>query len=319
MEKIILEMFDSGYEVDDIACNFGIDVNYVKGVTSRREKKFLLSKSVDDLGNIHNKKIMVNERKDNFIKVKLTDIRKFKALLISDTHFGNSLQNINNLNVAYEYALENDIHIIIHAGDFIDGTFTKGCQDIPDPRRQIKYALENYPYDDGILNLICLGNHDYSAIEKGIDIYSLMKKRKDLIVFAIGRGVIKIGNDYFLVKHPINKLHFRPISNKLVLEGHKHKMVVTSRNDIFKLNIPPISNMCFDKNQIYPGAIEMNLCLDNNFYIEKGNFINLCIINDRLIPVGEIVYNSSFKRDSLDEYDFGPIIDYERPGRQYTK
>ena len=57
------------------------------------------------------------------------------------------------------------LHIIINGGDLIDGSFSKGVQKIDDPICQLDYVIKNYPFDKRILNLICLGNHDFFFIQ----------------------------------------------------------------------------------------------------------------------------------------------------------
>ena len=117
-------------------------------------------------------------------------------VLISDLHLGSLYDCIDLLKEIYDFCLKNNIHIIINAGDLIDG-----FMGLPEKRvygeEQIEYLLKNYPFDPSILNFITLGNHDEDYFLKTHqDISKILKsKRHDLVCLGYGLGKLKIKRD----------------------------------------------------------------------------------------------------------------------------
>ena len=87
-----------------------------------------------------------------------------KILIISDTHYGSIYENINYTFDAFNFAVANGIHIILHGGDIIEANVKrrKGCSII----KQANYFINRYPFDKSINTYALLGNHDYLAIKK---------------------------------------------------------------------------------------------------------------------------------------------------------
>lgn len=254
----------------------------------------------------------------NTISIDLKYAHNFRAMVISDTHFGNSYSNFEYLDLIYDYCRRNGIHIIIHCGDFIDGTFSREYRDNKMPKAQIINAINNYPFDDRILNLVCFGNHDYSAFEMGINIREkIQRQRYDIIPFALGCGVINIGSDIFYVRHKIEGFNYMPIENHFALDGHSHKMMITSRSNFVKINVPTLSDLCFDENQSFPGAIDMNLSLNNNFHIASGQFTHLIICDELkkvrpnlggIIETGRYNYKFAFEMSPIYDKTYIPNV-----------
>ena len=44
-------------------------------------------------------------------------------ILISDLHFGSKFERVDLMNIVYDYAIKNNINLIVIGGDLIDGTF----------------------------------------------------------------------------------------------------------------------------------------------------------------------------------------------------
>ena len=248
--KNILNMQRKGYVIDSKILDSG-DIKYF---TSSKEK-------------IHN----------NTVDLSLVDSSKFKALVIADTHIGSITQRLEYLDIVYEFAHNNDIHIIINAGDLIDGNFGPLDKFIPEITDQLDFVIKNHPYSEDILNLICLGNHDYSAFDDYIDIRKVLTYyREDLIPIGFGISIINILNDQIIVKHPINDLNLKNVKSNLALCGHTHKMAANFSENGLEVFIPALCNMQF--NDDLPGFVKMNLSLKDGSFIH-GHFDSYAICN----------------------------------------
>ena len=231
------------------------------------------------------------------IKIGLTNDDFFKALIVSDMHIGNECENLDYIYKAYDYARDNDIHIILNCGDLIDGNFSRGGQIVTDIDKQIERVLTYYPYDRTILNIICLGNHDYSSVECGFNMEDALLLRPDLVSAGYGISLINIGKDQFVMKHGTSGL-FGCIPNKLILKGHSHKAGVKINSNNYILNIPPLSDLCF-AHQENPGMIDMRLSLSNG-YIHTGYFKHLSV-KDKIGVFNDICLEFNFNHEIVDE------------------
>ena len=215
---------------------------------------------------------------------------EFKALLISDIHLGSIDERPELLFEVYNYAVKEGINIIINAGDLVDGTF--GRINIVEVDKQIEHLLKCYPFDKNILNFICLGNHDYSCLEKkGLDIDKILdNKRHDLVSLGYGQGCINIKNDRILICHPKtetkeNKFTFE---KGLVLSGHHHHSKNIANGNLVNLHLPTLSNM---NNDIpYPSILKMTVDFTNGIF-NIGLFEQLIFIDNKLYKVSESQYD----------------------------
>ncbi len=290
MKNEVLNLMIDGFSLRDIAFKTSLSLDEVYDLAC----KYNFKRTVLDSGDLVFEK---HDFKTNTVNLKLSS-NNFKAMLISDLHFGNFLQNLDYLYLVYDFCIDNDIHVIINGGDLIDGIFTKGRQAIMDPFEQVSFALENYPYDERIINLICLGNHDYDVFDlTGLDVQGEINKRFDLISFGYGFGIINIQNDQIIVKHPISINDFIKPLNKLILEGHRHKMCFGVRKDDFTVSLPTLSDLCF-KGHV-PGAVLMSLDFDKGF-ITNGLFKHFMVTN-KLSLVSEARFDFFFSRSFINE------------------
>ena len=280
--------------LEEIANELGISLEEAnERIMNLKARGFMLKKKIYDNGKI--RYIAKNHQCDDscVLDIKLCDRSKFSAMLISDLHFGNELQAINYLEKVYDYMQFTGINIIINGGDLIDGTFSKGNQDIANPIKQLDFVLENHPFDKNILNLICLGNHDFTLYKYGVDLKKALEySRYDLIPFGYGIGILNFGGEQIFIRHHIPEYSFEPIFGKLVLEGHKHKMALTNADKGFLVNIPTLSNLVLGKYEL-PGAMRMDLLFDDEGYINSGHFEQF-ILTDKIYTVNEAILDLSF-------------------------
>lgn len=233
--------------------------------------------------------------KTNSIEVKLTNSNKFRAVLISDTHFGNKKSNLSYLEKVYQYCDEEKIHVIINGGDLIDGRSNHPEKDLQTPKQQLEYILQNHPYSNNIINLICLGNHDYQLFDYAIDIKKrLLHERADLIPLGYGQCIINIGKDQLFIKHPINMINPIDSKGKLTLCGHSHICKFNLASNI--INIPSLSDLNF--NEYIPSFIDMNLILENGKII-NGSFKNLTVENE-IKKISEICTNITTNDETIE-------------------
>lgn len=294
--------------INEISKELGISLLDVhKRIMGLKNKGYVLIRIIHDDGNINYfVKYYPEFVKTNSVTLKLCNKSKFSAMLISDTHFGNEAEHLDYLDNVYEYCKNCDIHVIINGGDLVDGAFSQGNQSISDPIKQVNYVLENHPFDESIINLICLGNHDFSLYKSGIDIKTVLENyRNDLIPMGYGLGIINVENDQIFVKHCIFEYTFETLDKKFVLEGHKHKMAFSLENGLL-VNIPTLSNLVLGKHE-FPGAVRMDLTFDSDGTINTGRFEQF-IFTDKMHTINEITLNVDIDHTHLYEKDIRPKI-----------
>ena len=64
----------------------------------------------------------------------------FRALAASDYHIGSTKENLDYINMIYEFAINNGIHIIFNGGDLIEGHLNRHKHQTRE--EQIEYLLE---------------------------------------------------------------------------------------------------------------------------------------------------------------------------------
>lgn len=282
-----------------------------KRVMRLKNEGYVLKRIIHDDGNINYAfKYYLEFFNNNSVTLKLGNRFNFSAMLISDTHFGNEFEHIDYLDKVYEYCKEYNLHVIINGGDLVDGSFSHGNQNISDPIKQVDYVIENYPFDESIINLICLGNHDYSLYKSGIDIKTALENsRSDLIPLGYGLGIINVENDQIFVKHNIHEYTFESIDKRFVLEGHKHKVAFSEENGLL-VNIPTLSDLVLGKHE-FPGAIRMDLTFNDDGTINTGKFEQF-VFTDKMYTVNEIMINIDIDHTLLNEEDIRPKVKYKQ-------
>lgn len=242
---------------------------------------------------------IIETNRDGIDLITKTTDQQIKIMLISDIHFGSKYDNVNLLNIIYEYCTKNNIHIIINAGDLIDGITIGKDKRLKSFERQIEFLIKNYPFDKNITNFICLGNHDLdSFINNNQNIETILYNlRHDLVTLGYCIGNINIKNETIYIKHHINGYNSSHIpSESLILLGHSHKASIYANGNLY-VHIPTLSNL--NNNTCgFPGAMVMTITFKNG-YFKTGNFEQL-LINDQVYKINEYICellpNRSFKR-----------------------
>ena len=254
-------------------------------------------------GNIRYSPINLNDNTNKEISLitKSTD-QQITIMLISDIHLGSIYDRIDLLNKVYDYCLQNNIHIIINAGDIVDGINIRLKKRHTSFDEQIDYALKNYPFDPSILNFICLGNHDMDYYQNNNqDITNLLYNyRHDLISLGYSVGSINIKNEKLFVKHHISGYKPDKIPNgNLILLGHSHKASICYNGNL-SIHIPTLCDIKSIDRLESPGATLMTISFENGFF--KTGFFQQFIIDNSFHTVNEfrcdILPNRTIKRDN---------------------
>ena len=196
----------------------------------------------------------------------------FKALIISDLHFGCTKARLDLVNIVFNYATACGIHTIFGCGDMIDGDpyHSAGKSIIGDIHKQIEYFINKFPYDKNILTFAVLGNHEELASKKNlVDIKrAINNNRSDIIVGNYDGFEIPIKNEIIRLEHnTLEKFKKRKIN----IFGHAHKYKATLNSD--ELNpleryISILTPALSDVNHGKPSFLEMELNFENGKIIE---------------------------------------------------
>lgn len=150
----------------------------------------------------------------------------FRFLVISDLHFGNPLESVPLTEEVFNYAIKNDIHIILCCGDIIDGDFTHWVnREKVNIYSQIEHFIHDYPFDPYIITIMNCGNHDQTALTRtSQDLVEIIRNyRHDIVLKGYGDLKLNIKNDMIYMTHKTNG----GISHaSIVFRGHSHRYLV---------------------------------------------------------------------------------------------
>lgn len=262
------------------------ELKKVKNCKRNYDREYFYDGKIISKGNQKNK-----YGKGNTLNIGYNNTLRF--LVISDLHYGNSLENVEAVNRAFNYAKKREINIILACGDFIDGAFSKGKQIIERYFKQFEHFALDYPYDKDIITFGVGGNHDYSV--KFTDEFDFIKfcsmYRDDIIIDNYANSFLNIGKETIQMHHEIKGFPKIKSSSKIILNGHIHKYDIKQVKDNHSLNIyiPTISNLI----QTVPEALEIELSL-NNEILENINIKEICFGNtDIILSEKEFYFNKS--------------------------
>ncbi len=187
--------------------------------------------------------------------MEINKINENKIIIISDTHIGSILENIDYLNMVYEYALKNNIKTILHGGDLLQGTYKNVAPQFQNMINQIRHLLTIYPYHPKITNKIILGNHDFHILKKTPSLQAELT-RKDFIILGIKKGYLDWQDILISISHTCPKYHIEIPNLKTLINfcGHAHKFAIHHDN---KILIPTLSDD--NKDNSNPGFLVATL------------------------------------------------------------
>lgn len=303
----ILDLIDKEYTVNEIVDELNIS----------REQLYKVFRKLKKLGMDFNKKyyssgdIIYVPRKEIHIPQKRNQVSiitepktdTFRALLISDLHIGNKLECAKAWEKIYNYCIINNIHIIIIAGDFLDGINIGRKEEKlhNHPLEQLEYAARNYPFDPDILNFTIFGNHGVdSLVSFGVDVIEYFKNfRHDIVPIGYGTGIINIKNDKIFLSHPLGigvSCEHNLDSNYLLVKGHHHAFrSIISSNGSCSLYVPTLSNIFTSENEFLPGAIDLSIKFKEGYF--ETIYYEHLLIGDKIHSIGSMQHSVSFEKD----------------------
>lgn len=194
--------------------------------------------------------------------------KDFRSLVISDLHFGNTLERLDLLNRVYDYCIQSGIHIIFCCGDLIDGAFTQGDQSIGNIYDQIEHFVKDYPFDKHILTFAIGGDHDVSGLSYGgQDIVEMIRNyRHDIVIGGYQYSSIAIKNDFLTLAHKIDDCKFQTNKSSIILQGHTHQYGTMMLGKTLKVKVPSLSNVYSP----FPSALELNIHFEKGYMQSAG-------------------------------------------------
>lgn len=122
--------------------------------------------------------------------------------VVSDTHLGSKHQQLTYLHEFYEYAKQQQVEFVLHAGDIVDGLHTvhRGAmayeQFVHGFDAQIDYAADVYP-NIGVPTYLINGNHDlWFHTNTGSNVAKTLGEKRDDLVYIGDEGA------YYEFGHP---------------------------------------------------------------------------------------------------------------------
>lgn len=236
----------------------------------------------------------------NSVTLLMKNKDELNALLISDLHLGTKEERLDLLNLVYDYATKSGIHIIINGGDLINGLTSERKNICQTHLRQCEYFIEKHPFDQGILNICVLGNHDVKGLNSdGINFARILENyRTDFAIAGVENGRVLVKNDFINMYHPLSCNCNNVPKKKLVLVGHSHQYKVRIINDNVLIYIPALSNYVPASKGIIPSFLKMKMGFTGGF-IEYVDLENLAFLNDKVTSLGkqEIEIKRSLKKN----------------------
>lgn len=288
----LIELIKQGTSIEEISIQMNLSYRQIYHLaTMLKNKGFLINRKYYCNGDMLYLPNYTNEKKKQVDIYSFDTDKEFRALLISDLHLGSQYDNINYINMAFDYCKKNGINVIISGGDLIDGDFGQCKKKHDNIYDQIEYAISTYPHDKEILTFTVLGDHDETISRYGLDLSEVLNNRRhDVVPIGYEAGIINIKNDFIHVKHHsfgTEKYKTSHVNNRkelvaLVLLGHSHCLKFRKNSNALVLSLPSLSDLQF--NNFVPSFIDMTLTMERG-YFEKGSFSVKGILNNNIINI----------------------------------
>ena len=238
-----------------------------------------------------------------------------RSLVISDLHFGNENERLDLIERAYKFCIKNDIHVILIAGDIIDGTYTKGIKERKEEEvyEQIRHLVNDFPYDSNIINIGVLGDHDHSVLTTNyINLKEVLNnKRHDICIGGYNNTNINIKNDNIMLYHHLNGGSITPGFSPIILKGHGHTYSALKRDDgVLDISVPALSSVMGD----HPSALLLDLSFKDGYIYEADVKQVLFLDKDEIVSNHRYEFKNSREKINpvkyeMDFYDERNIFD----------
>lgn len=205
----------------------------------------------------------------------LHNINSSQILVITDTHLGNQRENIAYLNYVYQFAKEQQITSIIHAGDIIQSTIGYPKKEYLTPESQIKLILEVFPNYPEIKTYFLLGNHDFHLLKKDPSYINFFNERNDFNLLGMAKSYLTWQNHIISVTHQIkrNKLVIPNLPSLINFIGHRHSLKLYNNTTIA---VPTLSDdlKFYEETEVNSPGFLLATIQDNLLSIELYSFQN---------------------------------------------
>ena len=211
-------------------------------------------------------------------------IEKDRFLVISDTHFGRSKCDIYLMDKIYNYAINNNIDTIIHAGDLVEGKSNPYMKNLS-IEEQIKNFIKYYP-NDLVKTYYLYGNHDFNCYYYDkVDLKEYLKELKNLEYIGVKNSYIYLNdNSIIKVEHKCKTCNYLvpKLEYDFKIYGHKHSYGAYSEASDIRLPALILDN----PDNIETGFLDVTLDLGNlivNFYNNDINHIKEDVVCKRKV------------------------------------
>ena len=288
--RLVLELLQDNHSVDEIQSILKLNNREFSDILKYlKDYGFNFSKTYYSDGKVvikPNRTLNFNENsKRTRIVVKDKILR---VIFISDLHIGSIYERPDLLRIVYQYADEHDIHIIINAGDLVEGIYPDSNQQLLNKtiESQVKKVLRVYPQHPGIINFILYGNHDFKSLQdQGFDVARYLETRRyDLVSLGYGESTIQLKDDAISIVHDLKKsTHQNPNPDcSITFKGHSHKSKNSFKEEK-KIFVPTLSDDISGPYEYRP--LPCFLEAEFTFYdkkIERINLRQLAIVNEEI-------------------------------------
>ncbi len=160
----------------------------------------------DDVSGLTRENERLNQELTRMVRARQITSYKFDGETIrfgsiGDTQLGSRYENLVLLNAAYDIFADEDIDLVLHPGDLLDGEkmyrgheyelHTHGSD------AQVAYCVDEYPKREGIITEFILGNHDRSFWKhSGTDVgLQIEYQRDDMHYLGMGEADVTLSCD----------------------------------------------------------------------------------------------------------------------------
>ena len=285
LQEQIIKLMCEGLSLNDIKLKLNLpDKMFLSAIKGIRSSYQNYKKVFYDNGTVfympEDKEILLPPNKIELISTQ----KSFRAIYISDLHCGNKRQRLELLDSVYEYAIRNNIFIIINTGDVLENIYSIPKEELKQKtvEGQIKSLVRNHPYSPNITNLILYGNHDFRALtDQGIDVASIIEQeRYDLVSLGYGEAFVKVKDDEFALQHNIGHGRHTPLPEgpRIIFKGHSHKMKYNLKKGQVVINVPALSDATPESHE-YPhqkGFLDVEFTFKEDDKFDKVYIKQLC-------------------------------------------
>lgn len=253
--------------------------------------------------------------------------KSYNMLLVSDMHLSAMDSNVlYGLDSLYDYAVQNNIDLIVNLGDLIDGKTVKGnnIETIKLTENLLEEIAYKFPKDHKINHALLGGNHDKLIFPYGIDpIKKICDMRDDFIYLGYDHAQLYLNksiltkedkpNNYLLIHHPNFRANPQLLDDDNINRVNTYLTSIYEQNDLnknryidilghfHKSSLDIINGVCvvpsyFD-DRVCNGAWHLKIFFDKDNNIDHIVFIPL-ICSNKLIASSEVSYKKILKSNT---------------------